>query len=73
MRGHGVTQTTDKELDPEMVCTRVMARLIEDIGCVAIAPDSPPGATSASTALPAPANCVFTVAGVVSRRSSPRV
>src|SRR5688572_30113365 len=24
-----------------MVCTRVMARLIEDIGCVAIAPDSP--------------------------------
>jgi len=41
MRGHGVTQTTDKELDPEMVCTRVMARLIEDIGCVAIAPDSP--------------------------------
>jgi hypothetical protein len=41
MRGHRVTQTTDKELDPEMVCTRVMARLIEDIGCVAIAPDSP--------------------------------
>lgn len=36
-----MTQTTDKELDPEMVCTRVMARLIEDIGCVAIAPDSP--------------------------------
>jgi hypothetical protein len=36
-----VTQTTDKELDPEMVCTRVMARLIEDIGCVVIAPDSP--------------------------------
>lgn len=36
-----MTQTTDKELDPELVCTRVMARLIEEIGCVAITPDSP--------------------------------
>ncbi len=36
-----MTQTTDKRLDPELVCTRVMARLIEDIGCVAITPDSP--------------------------------
>jgi hypothetical protein len=36
-----VSQTTDKKLDPELVCTRVMARLIEDVGCVVIAPDSP--------------------------------
>jgi hypothetical protein len=36
-----VTQTMDRALDPELVCTRVMARLIEDIGCVAITPDSP--------------------------------
>jgi hypothetical protein len=36
-----VTQTTEKALDPELACTRVMARLIEDIGCVAITPDSP--------------------------------
>jgi hypothetical protein len=36
-----VTQTTDRAIDPELVCTRVMARLIEDIGCVAITPDSP--------------------------------
>jgi hypothetical protein len=36
-----VSQTTDKKLDPELVCTRVMARLIEEVGCVVIAPDSP--------------------------------
>ena len=36
-----MSQTTDKKLDPELVCTRVMARLIEDVGCVVIAPDSP--------------------------------
>ena len=36
-----MTQTTEKALDPELACTRVMARLIEDIGCVAITPDSP--------------------------------
>ncbi len=36
-----MSQSTEKKLDPELVCTRVMARLIEDVGCVVIAPDSP--------------------------------
>ena len=36
-----MSQTTEKKLDPELVCTRVMARLIEEVGCVVIAPDSP--------------------------------
>ena len=30
-----------RKLDPETVCTRVVARLIEEIACVDIAPDSP--------------------------------
>jgi hypothetical protein len=30
-----------RKLDPETVCTRVVARLIEEMACVDIAPDSP--------------------------------
>ncbi len=33
--------TSERKLDPEAICTRAMARLIEQIGCVDIAPDSP--------------------------------
>ena len=36
-----MSQTPERPLDPETVCTRVVARLIEDIDCVQIAPDSP--------------------------------
>jgi hypothetical protein len=36
-----VTPTTERKLDPETVCTRLVARLIEDVACVDIAPDSP--------------------------------
>ncbi|MDB4974797.1 MAG: hypothetical protein JWN48_3138 [Myxococcaceae bacterium] len=39
--GRCVTRFTPRELDPETVCTRVVARLIEELGCVDIAPDSP--------------------------------
>ncbi len=31
----------ERELDPEAICTRAVSRLIEEIGCVDIAPDSP--------------------------------
>jgi len=36
-----VTQTPERRLDPEGVCTRVVAKLIEELGSVDIAPDSP--------------------------------
>jgi len=36
-----VTRSSLRTLDPETVCTRVVARLIEEIACVDIAPDSP--------------------------------
>jgi len=36
-----VTKPSLRALDPETVCTRVVARLIEEIACVDIAPDSP--------------------------------
>lgn len=36
-----MARITERKLDPETVCTRVVARLIEDIACVDIAPDSP--------------------------------
>jgi hypothetical protein len=36
-----VTRFPPRELDPETVCTRVVARLIKELGCVDIAPDSP--------------------------------
>jgi hypothetical protein len=36
-----VTKPSVRTLDPESVCTRVVARLIEEIACVDIAPDSP--------------------------------
>jgi hypothetical protein len=36
-----VTQAAERRLDPEAVCTRVVSKLIEELGCVDIAPDSP--------------------------------
>jgi hypothetical protein len=36
-----VTRFPPRKVDPETVCTRVVARLIEEIACVDIAPDSP--------------------------------
>ena len=36
-----MTRLPPRKLDPETVCTRVVARLIEEIACVDIAPDSP--------------------------------
>jgi hypothetical protein len=36
-----VTQAPERRLDPEAVCTRVVSKLIEELGCVDIAPDSP--------------------------------
>lgn len=39
--GPCVTKPSVRTLDPESVCTRVVARLIEEIACVDIAPDSP--------------------------------
>jgi hypothetical protein len=36
-----VTRFPPRKLDPETVCTRVVARLIKDLSCVDIAPDSP--------------------------------
>jgi hypothetical protein len=39
--GRCVTRFPPRKLDPETVCTRVVARLIEEIACVDIAPDSP--------------------------------
>ena len=36
-----MTRFPPRELDPETVCTRVVARLIKELGCVDIAPDSP--------------------------------
>jgi hypothetical protein len=39
--GRCVTRFPPRKLDPETVCTRVVARLIEELACVDIAPDSP--------------------------------
>jgi hypothetical protein len=36
-----VTQAPERRLDPEAVCTRIVSKLIEELGCVDIAPDSP--------------------------------
>ncbi len=36
-----MTRLPPRKLDPETVCTRVVARLIEEVACVDIAPDSP--------------------------------
>jgi hypothetical protein len=36
-----VASTPQRELDPEAICTRAVSRLIEEIRCVHIAPDSP--------------------------------
>lgn len=36
-----MARSSPRQLDPETVCTRVVARLIEELGCVDIAPDSP--------------------------------
>lgn len=41
VRGRCVNMLSPRKLDPETVCTRVVARLIEELGCVDIAPDSP--------------------------------
>lgn len=41
LRAVFVVKPSLRALDPEMVCTRVVARLIEEIACVHIAPDSP--------------------------------
>jgi hypothetical protein len=41
VQGRCVTRFPPRKLDPETVCTRVMARLIEQLACVDIAPDSP--------------------------------
>lgn len=39
--GRCVAKPSLRTLDPESICTRVVARLIEEIACVDIAPDSP--------------------------------
>jgi hypothetical protein len=36
-----VTQVIETRLDSEAVCTRIVSRLIKELGCVDIAPDSP--------------------------------
>jgi hypothetical protein len=36
-----VTQAPERRLDPEAVCTRIVSKLIEELGSVDIAPDSP--------------------------------
>jgi hypothetical protein len=36
-----VTLASQPKLDPEAICTRVVARLIEEVACVCITPDSP--------------------------------
>jgi hypothetical protein len=36
-----VAKISDRPIDPEGICTRVAARLIEQLGCLDIAPDSP--------------------------------
>jgi hypothetical protein len=36
-----VAKISDRPIDPEGVCTRIAARLIEQLGCVDICPDSP--------------------------------
>ena len=36
-----MASTPQRELDPEAICTRAVSRLIEEIRCVHIAPDSP--------------------------------
>jgi membrane protein len=39
--GMGVTSASQRKLDPEGMCTRVVARLIEEFACVCITPQSP--------------------------------
>ncbi len=41
VQGRAVTRFPPRKLDPETVCTRVVARLINELSCVDIAPDSP--------------------------------
>jgi hypothetical protein len=41
VQGRCVTRFPPRKLDPETVCTRVVARLINELACVDIAPDSP--------------------------------
>ncbi len=36
-----MAKISDRPIDPEGICTRIAARLIEQLGCVDIAPDSP--------------------------------
>ncbi len=37
----GVTASSQRKLDPEGIATKVIVRLIEELSCVAITPDSP--------------------------------
>src|SRR4051812_7676028 len=41
VQGRCVNMFVPRKPDPETVCTRVVARLIEEMACVDIAPDSP--------------------------------